>query len=43
VLYWTAATDLHGELHFYRDIYQRDAALLDVLDRGRSPAPDGRE
>lgn len=43
VLYWTAATDLHGEVHFYRDIYQRDAALLDVLDRGRSPAPDGRE
>lgn len=33
VLYWTAATDLHGEVHFYRDIYDRDAALLDALDR----------
>lgn len=33
VLYWTAATDLHGEVHFYRDIYGRDAALLDALDR----------
>jgi murein L,D-transpeptidase YcbB/YkuD len=43
VLYWTAATDLHGEVHFYRDIYQRDAALLDALGRVRSPAPDGGE
>lgn len=33
VLYWTAATDLHGEVHFYRDIYDRDPALLDALDR----------
>jgi murein L,D-transpeptidase YcbB/YkuD len=34
VLYWTAATDLHGEVHFYRDIYGRDPTLLDALDRG---------
>ncbi len=34
VLYWTAATDLHGEVHFYRDIYGRDPALIDALDRG---------
>jgi L,D-transpeptidase YcbB len=34
VLYWTASTDLHGELHFYRDLYQRDAPLLRALDRG---------
>jgi L,D-transpeptidase YcbB len=33
VLYWTASTDLHGELHFYRDVYGRDAALLRALDR----------
>lgn len=32
VLYWTAATDLHGELHFYRDVYGRDAGLLRALD-----------
>ena len=31
VLYWTAATDLHGELHFYRDVYRRDAAVLRAL------------
>lgn len=33
VTYWTAAADLHGDLHFYRDIYGRDAALLQALDR----------
>jgi murein L,D-transpeptidase YcbB/YkuD len=31
MLYWTASTDLHGELHFYRDVYGRDAALLEAL------------
>ena len=30
ILYWTASTDLHGELH-YRD-YERDASLLRELD-----------
>ena len=33
VLYWTAAADLHDELHLYRDVYRRDAALLAALDR----------
>ena len=33
VLYWTASADLHGELHFYRDLYRRDAALLRALGR----------
>ncbi len=33
ILYWTASADLHGELHFYRDVYRRDAALLRALDR----------
>lgn len=32
ILYWTAATDLHGELHFYRDVYGRDPALLAALN-----------
>jgi L,D-transpeptidase YcbB len=32
VLYWTASVDLHGELHFYRDVYRRDAAILTGLD-----------
>jgi L,D-transpeptidase YcbB len=32
VLYWTASVDLHGELHFYRDVYRRDAAILAGLD-----------
>ena len=31
ILYWTAASDLHGELHFYRDVYGRDPALLRAL------------
>lgn len=33
VLYWTAAADLHGELHLYRDVYGRDPGLLEALDR----------
>lgn len=32
LLYWTAAADLHGELHFYTDVYGRDAAVLRALD-----------
>jgi murein L,D-transpeptidase YcbB/YkuD len=31
VLYWTASADLHGELHYYRDVYQRDASVLQAL------------
>lgn len=33
ILYWTASTDMHGELHFYRDVYARDAELLAALIR----------
>jgi murein L,D-transpeptidase YcbB/YkuD len=32
ILYWTASADLDGELHFYRDVYSRDGALLKALD-----------
>jgi murein L,D-transpeptidase YcbB/YkuD len=32
VLYWTAAVDADGTLHFYRDVYRRDAGLLAALD-----------
>ena len=32
ILYWTASADLNGELHFYRDVYRRDAALLEALE-----------
>ena len=35
ILYWTAAADLHGELHFYRDAYRRDVELLLALDRNQ--------
>jgi L,D-transpeptidase YcbB len=31
ILYWTASADLHGELHFYPDIYERDGAVLRAL------------
>lgn len=33
VLYWTASADLHGELHFYPDVYGRDAAVLAALEK----------
>lgn len=33
LLYWTASTDLHGELHYYHDVYRRDAPLLRELNR----------
>jgi L,D-transpeptidase YcbB len=33
ILYWTASTDQHGELHFYRDVYGRDPAMLRALER----------
>jgi L,D-transpeptidase YcbB len=32
VLYWTAATDLRGVVHFHRDVYGRDALVLAELD-----------
>jgi murein L,D-transpeptidase YcbB/YkuD len=32
ILYWTASADFDGELHFYRDVYERDAAPLAALD-----------
>ncbi|HSJ08936.1 MAG TPA: L,D-transpeptidase family protein, partial [Longimicrobiales bacterium] len=32
ILYWTASADLHGELHFYADVYDRDPALLRALN-----------
>jgi len=38
ILYWTASADLHSELHFYPDVYGRDDAILDVLDRSQASA-----
>jgi murein L,D-transpeptidase YcbB/YkuD len=32
VVYWTAEADPRGTLHFYQDVYGRDAALLAMLD-----------
>ena len=32
ILYLTAALDDSGKARFYRDIYQRDAAVLEALD-----------
>lgn len=32
ILYWTASADFDGELHFYRDVYERDAELLAALN-----------
>ncbi len=33
VLYWTAVVDDRGTIHFYEDIYKRDAAVVAALDR----------
>jgi murein L,D-transpeptidase YcbB/YkuD len=33
ILYWTAATEENGELHFHRDVYGRDAVVLRGLER----------
>jgi len=33
LLYWTAEVDDDGHLHFYRDIYERDAAILEALEQ----------
>lgn len=27
ILHWTAATDLHVELHYYRHVHERGASL----------------
>ncbi|HEU4619311.1 MAG TPA: L,D-transpeptidase family protein [Gammaproteobacteria bacterium] len=32
VLYWTASADVRRELHFFRDVYGRDAPVLRALD-----------
>jgi murein L,D-transpeptidase YcbB/YkuD len=41
VFYWTASADERGELHFYRDQYGRDAAILEAIGRTPPiPAPD---
>ena len=33
VVYWTAEVDAEGVIHFYDDIYEWDAKVLDVLDK----------
>ncbi len=34
ILYWTAWVNPDGELKFYRDVYDRDGAILKALDSG---------
>jgi murein L,D-transpeptidase YcbB/YkuD len=34
ILYWTAYVDENGQVHFIRDIYERDGAILEDLDAG---------
>lgn len=36
LLYWTAAVERDGRVHFKKDIYERDAAVLDGLSQGFS-------
>jgi len=35
VLYWTAAVDLQGRIHFSEDVYHRDPAILSALNARR--------
>ncbi len=37
ILYWTASTDLHGEVHFYPDVYDRDASVERALFGSGNP------
>lgn len=43
VFYWTASADERGELHFYRDVYGRDGAILRLIGPSRRPTSLGSE
>jgi murein L,D-transpeptidase YcbB/YkuD len=40
ILYWTAGADQEGTLYFNRDVYNRDAAVLEALNEPWEPEHD---
>ncbi len=41
LIYLTAMVDDQGQVHYRKDVYKRDAAVVDALDRSAAPVTAG--